>query len=90
MAHKTLTVVYNLYKNFILDSKRTYKLLQTMLNFIKYSDVKICSLGENMKAIRNMKDTIDVAKQQKEALKNKINTKLLDRQQRGSEIKTVN
>lgn len=61
-----------------------------MLNLIKYSDVKIHDLGENMKAIRNMKDTINKAKQQKEVLKNTINKKLLDRQQRGNEIKTVN
>lgn len=61
-----------------------------MVKFIKYSDIKIHNVDEKMKAIRNMKDIIDRTKQQKESLKNSINKKLLDHQQRGTEIKTVN
>ncbi|VVC42016.1 Kinetochore protein Nuf2 [Cinara cedri] len=71
------------------SSKRTYGLLQTMLNFIKYSDVKIHDVDEKMKAIRNMKDTIDKTKQQKEIIKNSINKMLCERKQRGIEIKTL-
>ncbi|CAI6361514.1 unnamed protein product [Macrosiphum euphorbiae] len=71
------------------SSKRTYRLLQTMINFIKYSDEKIHEVDAKMKAVRNMKDTIDSFKKQKDIIVNTINKKSLDRIQRGAEIKTV-
>ncbi|KAL5234566.1 hypothetical protein ACI65C_001976 [Semiaphis heraclei] len=71
------------------SSKRTYRLLQTMINFIKYSDEKIHEVDAKMKAVRNMKDTIDTLKKQKDIIVNTINKKSLDRIQRGAEIKTV-
>lgn len=71
------------------SSKRTYRLLQTMINFIKYSDEKIHEVDDKMKAIRTMKDTIDRFKKQKDTIVNTINKKSLDRIQRVAEIKTV-
>jgi len=60
-----------------------------MINFIKYSDEKIHEVDAKMKAVRNMKDTIDRLKKQKDIIVNTINKKSLDRIQRGAEIKTV-
>lgn len=60
-----------------------------MIKFIAYSDDKIHEVDVKMKAVRNMKDTIDKLKKQKDMLVNTINQKSLDRQQRGSEIKAV-
>ncbi|CAH1736377.1 uncharacterized protein LOC114120050 isoform X1 [Aphis gossypii] len=71
------------------SSKRTYRLLQTMINFIKYSDEKIHEVDAKMKAVRNMKDTIDRYKKQKDIIVNTINKKSLDRIQRGVELKTI-
>lgn len=60
-----------------------------MINFIKYSDEKIHEVDAKMKAVRNMKDTIDSLKKQKDIIMNTINKKSLDRIQRGSELKIV-
>lgn len=60
-----------------------------MINFIKYSDEKISEVDEKMKAVRNMKDTIDKLKKQKDIIVNTINQKSLDRKHREAEIKTV-
>jgi len=60
-----------------------------MINFIKYSDEKIHVADAKMKAVRNMKDTIDKLKKQKDFIVSTINQKSLDRMQRGSDIKTV-
>lgn len=60
-----------------------------MINFIKYSDEKISDVDEKMKAVRNMKDTIDKLKKQKDIIVNTINQKSLDRKHREAEIKTV-
>ncbi|XP_050523408.1 uncharacterized protein LOC126895507 [Daktulosphaira vitifoliae] len=69
--------------------KRTYRLLQTMINFIKYSDEKISEADAQMKAVRNMKEKIDNLRKQKDNLKETINQKSLHRKQRGTEIKSV-
>jgi len=76
-------------KLYFEGSKRTYRLMQTMINFIKYSDEKIHEVDAKMKSVRNMKDTIDTLKKQKDIILNTINKKSLDRIQRGTEIKTV-
>jgi len=60
-----------------------------MINFIKYSDEKISEVDAKMKAVRNMKDTIDTLKKQKDIIVNTINKNSLDSIQRGAEIKTV-
>lgn len=72
-----------------LGTKKTYRLFQTMINFIKYSDEKIHEVEDKMKAVRNMKDTIDKLKKEKDIIVNTINQKLLDRKQREAEIKIV-
>ncbi|XP_050442564.1 uncharacterized protein LOC126846807 [Adelges cooleyi] len=69
--------------------KRTYRLLQTMINFIKYSDEKINKADVQMKAVRNMKEKIDYLRKQKDSIKEAINQKSLLRQQRGSEYISV-
>jgi len=69
--------------------KRTYRLLQTMINFIKYSDEKINEAESEMKAIRNMKEKTDKLKKEKDILVNTINKKSLDSKQRESEIQIV-
>lgn len=60
-----------------------------MINFIKYSDEKIHQSDVNMKAIRNMKETYDKLKKDRDILVNTINQKSLNRKQRGTELKTV-
>ncbi|XP_050540096.1 uncharacterized protein LOC126904842 [Daktulosphaira vitifoliae] len=59
------------------NPKRTYKLLQTMINFIKYSDEKISQTDEKMKRVRNLKIIEYNLKKQKELLKSSINHKKL-------------
>lgn len=60
-----------------------------MINFIKYSDKKICEADAKMKAVRNMKENIDKLKKEKDVILNTINKKLLDRNHRETEMKTV-
>jgi hypothetical protein len=60
-----------------------------MLSFIKYSDEKIHEVEDKMKSVRNMKDTIDKLKKEKDILVNSINKKTLERKDRGAELKTV-
>lgn len=72
-----------------LGPKRTYRLLQTMLSFIKYSDEKINKVEAKMKAIRNMKDTVHKLKKEKDILVKSINKKNLEHKERGSELKAV-
>lgn len=60
-----------------------------MINFIKYSDDKINATDDKMKFIRNMKDTIDKLKKQKDIILNSINQKSLDRKERAAEFKIV-
>jgi len=85
----SILVIFLNLKIYFKGSKRTYSLLQTMINFIKYSDEKIHEVDAKMKAVRNMKDTIDRLKKQKDIIVNTINKKSLDRVQRGAELKTV-
>lgn len=60
-----------------------------MISFLKYSDEKIHEVEAKMKAVRNMKDTIDKLKKEKDILVNSINKKNLERKDRGAELKTV-
>ncbi|XP_050436955.1 uncharacterized protein LOC126843445 [Adelges cooleyi] len=71
------------------NPKRTYRLIQTMISFIKYSDEKINQISDNMKAIRTMKIKKSHLKDQKEYLIKSINQKKLLFQQLDGEMVTI-
>lgn len=60
-----------------------------MINFIKYSDEKIHEVDVKMKAVKNIKETVDKLKKEKDIIVNTINEKSLNRKQRGTEMKLV-
>lgn len=60
-----------------------------MLKLIKFGDEKLHLVDAKMKAVRNMKDSIDLLTKQKDIIKNTINQKALDCKQQKAETQTV-